>query len=94
MCVVRKAYQETDSVISSVTTKVKGFALTNASLMELRFWDVADYVIPPQVFKYIFCVHYERSSSLLVTLPLSDLQLVVKTFDCFMFNRVITPSLC
>ncbi|XP_039659787.1 P2X purinoceptor 4-like isoform X1 [Perca fluviatilis] len=46
VCVVRKAYQETDSVISSVTTKVKGFAFTNTSDMDPRFWDVADYVIP------------------------------------------------
>uniref|UniRef100_A0A7N6BR31 P2X purinoceptor n=1 Tax=Anabas testudineus TaxID=64144 RepID=A0A7N6BR31_ANATE len=48
VCVVRKAYQERDSVISSVTTKVKGFAYTNTSYMEPRLWDVADYVIPPQ----------------------------------------------
>ncbi|XP_029019999.1 P2X purinoceptor 4b [Betta splendens] len=48
VCVVRKAYQETDSVISSVTTKVKGFAFTNTSYMEPRFWDVADFVMPPQ----------------------------------------------
>ncbi|XP_029366676.1 P2X purinoceptor 4b [Echeneis naucrates] len=48
VCVVQKAYQVTDSVISSVTTKVKGFALTNASDMDPRLWDVADYVIPPQ----------------------------------------------
>ncbi|XP_019949293.2 P2X purinoceptor 4b [Paralichthys olivaceus] len=48
VCVMQKAYQETDSVISSVTTKVKGFASTNTSDMEPLFWDVADYVIPPQ----------------------------------------------
>ncbi|XP_034451006.1 P2X purinoceptor 4b [Hippoglossus hippoglossus] len=48
VCVVQKAYQETDSVISSVTTKVKGFAFTNTSDMDPLFWDVADYVIPPQ----------------------------------------------
>ncbi|XP_071778352.1 P2X purinoceptor 4b [Centroberyx gerrardi] len=48
VCVVQKAYQETDSVISTVTTKVKGFAFTNSSDQEPRFWDVADYVIPPQ----------------------------------------------
>ncbi|KAM4577800.1 P2X purinoceptor 4a-like [Fundulus diaphanus] len=48
VCVVQKAYQETDSVISTVTTKVKGFAFTNISDMEPRFWDVADYIIPPQ----------------------------------------------
>ncbi|XP_054466103.1 P2X purinoceptor 4b [Anoplopoma fimbria] len=48
VCVVQKAYQETDSVTSSVTTKVKGFAFTNTSDMDPRFWDVADYVIPSQ----------------------------------------------
>ncbi|XP_059193823.1 P2X purinoceptor 4b [Centropristis striata] len=48
VCVVQKAYQDTDSVISSVTTKVKGFAFTNTSDTEPRFWDVADYVIPSQ----------------------------------------------
>uniref|UniRef100_H3D1J8 P2X purinoceptor n=1 Tax=Tetraodon nigroviridis TaxID=99883 RepID=H3D1J8_TETNG len=46
ICVVRKSYQESDSLISTVTTKVKGFAFTNTS--EARLWDVADYVIPPQ----------------------------------------------
>lgn len=49
VCVVQKAYQDTDSVISSVSTKVKGFALTNTSDTEPRLWDVTDFVIPPQV---------------------------------------------
>ncbi|KAM8886980.1 LOW QUALITY PROTEIN: P2X purinoceptor 4a-like [Spinachia spinachia] len=48
VCVVQKAYQETDSVISSVATKVKGSAFTNTSDMDPRFWDVADYVTPSQ----------------------------------------------
>ncbi|XP_040050877.2 P2X purinoceptor 4a isoform X2 [Gasterosteus aculeatus] len=48
VCMVQKAYQETDSAISSVTTKVKGFAFTNTSDTDPRFWDVADYVIPSQ----------------------------------------------
>ncbi|PWA18455.1 hypothetical protein CCH79_00009890, partial [Gambusia affinis] len=48
VCVVQKAYQERDSVISTVTTKVKGFAFTNISDMQPRFWDVVDYNIPPQ----------------------------------------------
>uniref|UniRef100_UPI0037E8CDFE P2X purinoceptor 4b n=1 Tax=Semicossyphus pulcher TaxID=241346 RepID=UPI0037E8CDFE len=34
--------------MSTVTTKVKGFAFTNVSNMTPKFWDVADYVIPPQ----------------------------------------------
>ncbi|XP_076842447.1 P2X purinoceptor 4a-like [Brachyhypopomus gauderio] len=49
VCVLKKGYQDTDTVISSVTTKVKGIALTNTSDLGLRIWDVADYVIPPQV---------------------------------------------
>uniref|UniRef100_A0A3P8RSR3 Purinergic receptor P2X, ligand-gated ion channel, 4b n=1 Tax=Amphiprion percula TaxID=161767 RepID=A0A3P8RSR3_AMPPE len=48
VCVVQKAYQDTDSVISTVTTKVKGFAFTNTSDMGPHLWDVAEYVIPPQ----------------------------------------------
>ncbi|XP_038559510.1 P2X purinoceptor 4b isoform X2 [Micropterus salmoides] len=56
VCVVRKAYQEKDSVISTVTTKVKGFAFTNTSDMDPRFWDVADYVIPPQGDNSFFVV--------------------------------------
>uniref|UniRef100_A0A4W4GTP1 P2X purinoceptor n=1 Tax=Electrophorus electricus TaxID=8005 RepID=A0A4W4GTP1_ELEEL len=44
-----KGYQDTDTVISSVTTKVKGIALTNTSDLGLRIWDAADYVIPAQV---------------------------------------------
>lgn len=50
-----KGYQETDSVVSSVTTKVKGVALTNTSLLGARIWDVADYVIPPQVSVTFTC---------------------------------------
>lgn len=44
-----KGYQETDSVVSSVTTKAKGVAVTNTSELGFRIWDVADYVIPAQV---------------------------------------------
>uniref|UniRef100_A0A4X2K1G2 ATP receptor n=1 Tax=Vombatus ursinus TaxID=29139 RepID=A0A4X2K1G2_VOMUR len=49
-----KGYQETDSVVSSVTTKVKGVALTNTSGLGLQVWDVADYVIPPQQENTLF----------------------------------------
>lgn len=44
-----KGYQEVDSVVSSVTTKAKGVAVTNTSQLGFRVWDVADYVIPAQV---------------------------------------------
>ncbi|XP_016157816.1 PREDICTED: P2X purinoceptor 4 isoform X3 [Ficedula albicollis] len=49
-----KGYQETDAVVSSVTTKVKGVTLTNTSLLGARIWDVADYVIPPQGENTVF----------------------------------------
>ncbi|MCJ8741070.1 hypothetical protein PDJAM_G00066430 [Pangasius djambal] len=48
VCVLKKGYQDTDSVISSVTTKVKGLALTNTTDLGLRVWDEADYIVPPQ----------------------------------------------
>ncbi|XP_076020775.1 P2X purinoceptor 4b [Genypterus blacodes] len=54
VCIVQKAYQELDSVISTVTTKVKGFTFTNTSELDQHFWDVADYVIPPQGDHYFF----------------------------------------
>lgn len=53
-----KGYQETDSVVSSVTTKAKGVAVTNTSELGFRIWDVADYVIPAQV-----CLAVTRASS-------------------------------
>uniref|UniRef100_A0A2K6EM76 P2X purinoceptor n=1 Tax=Propithecus coquereli TaxID=379532 RepID=A0A2K6EM76_PROCO len=49
-----KGYQEMDSVVSSVTTKVKGVAVTNTSQLGFRIWDVADYVIPPQEENSLF----------------------------------------
>ncbi|XP_059719562.1 P2X purinoceptor 4 isoform X1 [Haemorhous mexicanus] len=49
-----KGYQETDSVVSSVTMKVKGVTLTNTSTLGARIWDVADYVIPPQGENTVF----------------------------------------
>ncbi|KFW65146.1 P2X purinoceptor 4, partial [Pygoscelis adeliae] len=49
-----KGYQETDSVVSSVTTKVKGVTLTNTSTLGAMIWDVADYVIPPQEENTVF----------------------------------------
>ncbi|XP_062999990.1 P2X purinoceptor 4 [Elgaria multicarinata webbii] len=49
-----KSYQETDSVVSSVTAKVKGVAMTNSSELGPRIWDVADYVIPPQGENSVF----------------------------------------
>lgn len=36
-------------MISSVSTKVKGNILTNSSAEGAHVWDVAEYVIPPQV---------------------------------------------
>ncbi|XP_014450263.1 P2X purinoceptor 4 isoform X2 [Alligator mississippiensis] len=49
-----KGYQEIDSVVSSVTIKVKGVTVTNTSTLGPRVWDVADYVIPPQEENTVF----------------------------------------
>uniref|UniRef100_A0A673UGY0 P2X purinoceptor n=2 Tax=Suricata suricatta TaxID=37032 RepID=A0A673UGY0_SURSU len=49
-----KGYQETDSVVSSVTTKAKGVTVTNTSTLGFRVWDVADYVIPAQEENSLF----------------------------------------
>lgn len=95
--VVQKAYQETDSVISSVTTKVKGFAFTNTSYMEPRFWDVVDYVMPPQVFLlieafkccYYSCHDFDYSAAC-VTLVL----LLYQGHNSFfvLTNMIVTPK--
>ncbi|XP_063171352.1 P2X purinoceptor 4 [Candoia aspera] len=58
-----KGYQETDSVVSSVTTKVKGVTLTNTSDLGPRLWDVADYVIPSQAENSVFIM-----TNLIITL--------------------------
>uniref|UniRef100_A0A2K5Q7I2 Uncharacterized protein n=1 Tax=Cebus imitator TaxID=2715852 RepID=A0A2K5Q7I2_CEBIM len=50
----KKGYQETDSVVSFVTTKVKGVAVTDTSELGFRIWDVADYVIPAQEENSLF----------------------------------------
>jgi len=54
-----RGYQEFDKgLISATVTKVKGIALTNFTQLNIsvpggvdgiRIWDVADYVVPPQV---------------------------------------------
>ncbi|XP_021457451.1 P2X purinoceptor 4a [Oncorhynchus mykiss] len=80
VCVLNKGYQDTDAVLSSVTTKVKGIALTNTSDLGLRIWDVADYVIPPQEENSFFVL-----TNLLITLnqTQSHCPEVPKTgFDC------------
>lgn len=58
-----KGYQEMDSVVSSVTTKVKGVAVTNTTALGFRVWDVADYVIPPQGENAVFIM-----TNLIITL--------------------------
>ena len=53
-----RGYQEFDKVVSATMTKVKGIAVTNYTELNItvpggvdgiRIWDVADYVVPPQV---------------------------------------------
>lgn len=51
--VYKKGYQDSDTAASAVIAKVKGIAFTNRSDLPnigRRIWDVADYVVPPQVF--------------------------------------------
>eukprot|EP00062_Callorhinchus_milii_P026601 gi/632988906/ref/XP_007883362.1/ PREDICTED: P2X purinoceptor 1 [Callorhinchus milii] len=43
-----KGYQSTDSIISSVSVKMKGVATGNVSGLGQRVWDVADYTFPSQ----------------------------------------------
>lgn len=43
-----KGYQTVDDIISSVSVKMKGIAITNVPSMGTEIWDVADYVFPPQ----------------------------------------------
>ncbi|KAM4795925.1 P2X purinoceptor 1 [Rhinophrynus dorsalis] len=43
-----KGYQSVDGIISSVSVKMKGLAVTNTSYAGTEIWDVADYVFPPQ----------------------------------------------
>ncbi len=56
--VYEKSYQETDSLISTTNTKMKGVVYANVTNPIIpvpaleqynRIFDVADYVIPPQV---------------------------------------------
>lgn len=44
-----KGYQSQDSIVSSVSVKLKGITLTNESVLGPHIWDVVDYVFPPQV---------------------------------------------
>ncbi|XP_065830397.1 P2X purinoceptor 4-like [Oscarella lobularis] len=51
--VIKKGYQETDTVLSSVTAKMKGMALVKGNHTD-AIWDVADYVVPPQQTDSVF----------------------------------------
>ncbi|XP_062503812.1 P2X purinoceptor 4-like [Corticium candelabrum] len=48
--VYQKGYQDTDLVVSSVTTKMKGTAMASDD----QLWDVADYVVPPEETNAVF----------------------------------------
>nr|AAG45102.1 ATP-gated ion channel subunit P2X4 [Xenopus laevis] len=49
-----KGYQEFDTVVSSVTSKVKGVVVTNTTELGVKIWDVADYIIPAQEENAVF----------------------------------------
>jgi len=68
-------YQDKDEAISASTTKLKGIALTNSTELNItvhggvdgnRIWDVADYVMPPQV--NYFAAQYVRFSEITITI--------------------------
>ncbi|XP_058854212.1 P2X purinoceptor 1-like isoform X1 [Acipenser ruthenus] len=53
-----KGYQSVDSVVSTVSVKMKGIAYTNEK-NNSRIWDVADYVFPPQgVGSFVVMTNY------------------------------------
>lgn len=47
--VYEKGYQTSSSLISSVSVKLKGLAVTQLPGLGPQVWDVADYVFPAQV---------------------------------------------
>lgn len=50
--IYEKGYQSSDTAVSSVFTKMKGVGYTNVNGRE-TIWDVADYVFPSQVSKFL-----------------------------------------
>lgn len=49
MFVYEKGYQTSSGLISSVSVKLKGLAVTQLPGLGPQVWDVADYVFPAQV---------------------------------------------
>lgn len=49
MFVYEKGYQTSSGLISSVSVKLKGLAVTHLQGFGPQVWDVADYVFPAQV---------------------------------------------
>lgn len=47
--VFEKGYQTSSNLISSVSVKLKGLAITQLPGLGPQVWDVADYVFPAQV---------------------------------------------
>lgn len=47
--VYEKGYQSSSGLISSVSVKLKGLAVTQFPGLGRQIWDVADYVFPAQV---------------------------------------------
>ncbi|XP_031752843.1 P2X purinoceptor 1 isoform X1 [Xenopus tropicalis] len=46
--VYEKGYQTVDGIISSVSVKIKGLAVTDLPSIGTEIWDAVDYVFPPQ----------------------------------------------
>lgn len=53
MFVYEKGYQTSSGLISSVSVKLKGLAVTQLQDMGPQVWDVADYVFPAHVSRTV-----------------------------------------
>lgn len=86
-----KGYQETDSVVSSVTAKAKGVTVTNTSALGSRIWDVADYVIPAQV--RLTCDICPAVKLLISSFPIPDLAHLINEWQSSNITRAHTDHL-
>ncbi|XP_051665282.1 P2X purinoceptor 1 isoform X2 [Manacus candei] len=86
-----KGYQSQDSIVSSVSVKLKGLTLTNESVMGPHIWDVVDYVFPPQLPDAGLCTRdsdcfkgrYSRQGQGLMTGKCVPFNSSVKTCEIF-----------
>lgn len=88
-----KGYQETDSVVNSVTTKAKGVAVTNTSQLGFQIWDVADYVIPAQVGLAVTSVRRQHFAGFVNIHWVAGVCHLRAGPGCFQHKKAIQPDL-